>query len=81
MLHHHKRQVACIRPQANTLLLFQGDLTHSVKQVKSVSTRLSLVCEQYSLLENELREIPEFTIESRAINERTTEVKKRLKLK
>lgn len=81
VLHHHKRQVACIRPQANTLLLFQGDLTHSVKQVKSASTRLSLVCEQYSLLENELREIPEFTIESRAINERTTEVKKRLKLK
>lgn len=68
VLHCHKRQVGCIRPQVNTLLFFQGDLTHSVKEVKSpVSTRLSLVCEQYSLLEAELKEIPEFAIESRAI--------------
>jgi len=68
VLHCHKRQVGCIRPQVNTLLFFQGDLTHSVKEVKSpVSTRLSLVCEQYNLLETELEEIPEFTIESRAI--------------
>jgi hypothetical protein len=71
VLHCHKRQVGCINPQFNTLLFFQGDLTHSVKQVKSpVSTRLSLVCEQYSLLEAELREIPEFAIESRAIKSR-----------
>lgn len=68
VLHCHKRQVGCIRPQVNTLLFFQGDLTHSVKEVKSpVSTRLSLVCEQYNLLETELEEIPEFAIESRAI--------------
>jgi len=68
MLRCRKRQVGCIRPQFNTLVYFQGDLTHSVKQVTSpVSTRLSLVCEQYSLLETELREIPEFAIESRAI--------------
>jgi len=68
VLHCHKRQVGCIRPQFNTLLFFQGDLTHSVKEVKSpVSTRLSLVCEQYNLLETELEEIPEFAIESRAI--------------
>ncbi|MBW4637818.1 MAG: 2OG-Fe(II) oxygenase [Gloeocapsa sp. UFS-A4-WI-NPMV-4B04] len=68
VLHCHKRQVGYIRPQVNTLLFFQGDLTHSVKEVKSpVSTRLSLVCEQYNLLETELEEIPEFAIESRAI--------------
>lgn len=68
VLHCNKRQVGCIRPQVNTLLFFQGDLTHSVKEVKSpVSTRLSLVCEQYNLLENELEEIPEFAIESRVI--------------
>lgn len=68
VLHCHKRQVGCIHPQFNTLLFFQGDLTHSVKEVKSpVSTRLSLVCEQYNLLETELEEIPEFAIESRAI--------------
>lgn len=68
VLHCHKRQVGCIRPQVNTLLFFQGDLAHSVKEVKSpISTRLSLVCEQYNLLETELEEIPEFAIESRAI--------------
>ena len=68
VLHCHKRKVGCIRPQFNTLLFFQGDLTHSVKEVKSpVSTRLSLVCEQYNLLETELDEIPEFLIESRVI--------------
>lgn len=68
VLHCHKRQVGYIRPQVNTLLFFQGDLTHSVKEVKSpVSTRLSLVCEQYNLLETELEQIPEFAIESRTI--------------
>lgn len=68
VLHCHKRQVGCIRPQVNTLLFFQGDLTHSVKEIKSpISTRLSLVCEQYNLLETELEEIPNFAIESRAI--------------
>lgn len=68
VLHSRKRQVGCIRPQFNTLLYFQGDLTHSVKKVTSpLSTRLSLVCEQYSLLETELQEIPEFAIESRTI--------------
>lgn len=66
VLHCHKRQVGCIQPQFNTLLYFQGDLTHSVNKVTSpVSNRLSLVCEQYSLSETELQEIPEFTIESR----------------
>lgn len=67
VLRHNKRQVGQIRPQCNTLLYFQGDLTHSVNAVTSPGTRLSLVCEQYNLSETELREIPEFTIESRAI--------------
>jgi len=67
VLRHNKRQVGQIRPQLNTLLYFQGNLTHSVKEVTSPGTRLSLVCEQYSLSETELLEIPEFTIESRAI--------------
>lgn len=67
VLHHNKRQVGQIRPQLNTLLYFQGNLTHSVKEVTSLGTRLSLVCEQYSLSEAELLDIPEFTIESRAI--------------
>jgi len=67
VLRHNKRQVGQIRPQLNTLLYFQGNLTHSVNEVTSPGTRLSLVCEQYSLSETELLEIPKFTIESRAI--------------
>ena len=68
VLRCHKRRVGCIQPQVNTLLHFQGDLTHSVQKITSpLATRLSLVCEQYSLLESELQEIPEFAIESRAV--------------
>ena len=66
VLRHNKRQVGQIRPQVNTLLYFQGDLTHSVNALTSPGTRLSLVCEQYNLRETELQEIPEFTLESRA---------------
>jgi len=67
ILRHGKRQVGQIKPQFNTLLYFQGDLTHLVNPVTSPGTRLSLVCEQYSLSETELQDIPEFTLESRAI--------------
>lgn len=65
VLRSHKRQVGQIRPQPNTLLFFKGDLTHSVNAVTSSGTRLSLVCEQYSLDDRQLEEIPEFAIESR----------------
>ncbi len=67
VLQANKRQVGKIRPQANTLVFFQGDLTHSVNPVTSVGVRLSLVCEQYSLTEAELSEIPELQLESRVI--------------
>jgi hypothetical protein len=67
ILRDRKHQVGQIKPQANTLLYFQGYLTHSVQAMESAGDRLSLVCEQYSLAEAELAEIPEFTIESRAI--------------
>lgn len=67
VLRCYKKQVGKIQPQANTLLYFQGDLTHSVNAVKTAGTRLSLVCEQYSLNEQELADIPEFAIESRAV--------------
>jgi hypothetical protein len=65
VLKSHKRQLGQIKPQMNTLVHFQGDLTHSVNAVQTPGNRLSLVCEQYSLSEVELAEIPEFTIESR----------------
>jgi Rps23 Pro-64 3,4-dihydroxylase Tpa1-like proline 4-hydroxylase len=67
ILRRHKQQVGQIKPQANSLIYFQGDLTHSVNAVKSSGTRLSLVCEQYSLSETELQDIPGFTVESRAV--------------
>jgi 2OG-Fe(II) oxygenase superfamily len=69
VLRSRQRTVGQIRPQANTLLLFQGDLTHSVTAVKNGGDRLSLVCEQYNLEEKELEEIPEFKLESRALNQ------------
>ena len=61
-----KRQVGQIKPQTNSLIYFQGDLTHAVNAVTSPGNRLSLVCEQYCLSEDELEEIPQFTLESRA---------------
>jgi hypothetical protein len=67
VLRCHKQQVGQIKPEVNTLLYFQGDLTHSVNAVKTIGTRLSLVCEQYSLSKIELRDIPAFTVESRAV--------------
>ncbi|ARV60039.1 iron-regulated protein [Nostocales cyanobacterium HT-58-2] len=75
VLRSRKRQVGFIKPQMNTLLYFQGDLTHSVNAVKTPGNRLSLVCEQYSLSDTELREIPQFTLESRA-NQYTTQKRK-----
>ena len=71
VLRCNKKQVRQIKPEANTLLYFQGDLTHSVNAVKSLGTRLSLVCEQYSLSEIELADIPGFTVESRAAKAKT----------
>ncbi|QIR40462.1 2OG-Fe(II) oxygenase [Tolypothrix sp. PCC 7910] len=71
VLRSHKRQLGQIKPQMNTLVHFQGDLTHSVNAVKTPGNRLSLVCEQYSLDEVELAEIPEFTIESRVAKSTT----------
>ena len=66
VLKSQKRQVGQIKPQTNSLIYFQGDLTHSVNAVITVGNRLSLVCEQYCLSEDELEEIPQFTLESRA---------------
>ncbi|MCU0525889.1 MAG: 2OG-Fe(II) oxygenase [Elainella sp. Prado103] len=67
VLRNHRQQVGQIKPQVNSLVHFQGDLTHSVNPVQTAGSRLSLVCEQYSLLDAELQEIPLFTIESRAM--------------
>lgn len=66
VLRNHRQQIAQIKPQVNTLVSFQGDLTHAVNAVAGTGQRLSLVCEQYSLEEAVLQDIPEFTVESRA---------------
>lgn len=67
VLRRNKQQVGQIKPEVNKIVYFQGDLTHSVNAVQTAGTRLSLVCEQYSLSETELQDIPGFTIESRAV--------------
>jgi hypothetical protein len=70
VLRNHRQQVGQIKPQLGTLLWFQGDLTHSVNAVKTPGSRLSLVCEQYNLVDAELEEIPPFAIESRVLKQK-----------
>lgn len=55
-----------IQPQVNTLLHFRGNLNHSVNEVQSSQTRISLICEQYNLNETQLQYIPGFEIETKA---------------
>lgn len=66
ILQKRDRLVGQIQPQANTLLYFRGNLTHSVNQVKSSRFRISLVCEKYNLNEMQLQQIPDFEIKSKA---------------
>jgi len=61
-----KKQLARIRPATGSLIVFDGDLTHSIERVEGASSRLSLVCEQYCLTPDELEEIPSYAIETRA---------------
>lgn len=61
-----KKTLARIRPRRNLLVEFDGDLTHSVERVDSPGRRLSLVCEQYALTEDELEQVPAYAVESRA---------------
>jgi 2OG-Fe(II) oxygenase superfamily len=75
VLRCQKRQVGQIKPQINNLVYFQGDLTHSVNAVKTTGNRLSLVCEQYSLSDSELEEIPEFVVESRIAQSTKTKMR------
>lgn len=75
ILRSPKRQVGKITPQVNTLVFFQGDLTHSVNPVTQGRDRLSLICEQYCLDELELAEIPEFRLESR-VNSSKNKIKR-----
>ena len=66
VLRRGKKHLGRITPAENTLVTFDGDLTHSVDRMDTDGSRMSLVCEQYRLTPAELEKVPEFTIESRA---------------
>ena len=66
VLRRGKKHVGRITPAESTLVVFDGDLTHSVARVESDGARLSLVCEQYRLRDAELERVPEYVVESRA---------------
>ena len=61
-----KKQLARVRPTTNALIEFGGDLTHSIERVDGPGLRLSLVCEQYALTDDELALIPAYALETRA---------------
>src|SRR5262245_59293067 len=61
-----KKHLARIRPMTNALLVFDGDLTHSIERIDGATERLSLVCEQYCLSPEELQQVPAYRIETRA---------------
>jgi hypothetical protein len=65
VLQRGRRHLARVKPIANTLLCFGGDLTHSVERVEADGARLSVVCEQYQLTPGELESIPSFLVETR----------------
>lgn len=61
-----KKTLAKVQPEAGLWVDFDGDLTHSVERVDSQGHRLSLVCEQYALVAEELEQLPGYAVESRA---------------
>ncbi len=66
VLRRHKRFLGRIAPQEGLLIEFDGDLEHSVERVDTQGLRLSLVCEQYALDDEELAMVPAYRIESRS---------------
>ena len=66
VLRRGKKHMGRIVPAENTLIRFDGDLTHSVDRMETKGARMSLVCEQYRLTDDELSGVPEFVVESRA---------------
>ncbi|MCB9878822.1 MAG: 2OG-Fe(II) oxygenase [Planctomycetes bacterium] len=66
VLRRNKKLLGRVAPEAGLLVEFDGDLEHSVERVDTDGLRLSLVCEQYALEADELEQVPEYRIESRA---------------
>lgn len=51
-----------IKPLTNYLLHFRGNIIHSVREVKGLYKRVSLVCEQYNLTDSVLRGFSNFEV-------------------
>lgn len=66
VLRRGRRFLGRIAPEPGLLVLFDGDLQHEIERQDSAGPRLSLVCEQYCLTEDELARVPQFAVESRA---------------
>ena len=66
VLRRGKKFLGRVTPAEGLLVEFDGDLDHGVERVDTPGQRLSLVCEQYLLEEDELGMVPDFTVESRA---------------
>lgn len=63
VLSRGKRTLGKVCPAVNKLVVFGGDLMHAVERLDSPGRRLSLVCEQYQLSEDELADVPKFQVE------------------
>jgi hypothetical protein len=55
-----------LQPRDNRLVLFRGDLPHEVTALRTATTRVSVVCEQYRLREDQLADVPVFQVRSSA---------------
>lgn len=63
VLSRGKRTLGRVRPVANKLVIFGGDLTHAVERLDCAGRRLSVVCEQYQLTDDELACVPAYQVE------------------
>lgn len=66
VLRRGKKFLGRVTPRAGMLVEFEGDLEHAVERVDSAGKRLSLVCEQYALEDEQLAMVPDYRIETRA---------------
>lgn len=66
VLRRGRKFLGRVTPEDGLVVEFDGDLDHGVERVDTPGLRLSLVCEQYRLDEDELGLVPEYAVESRA---------------
>jgi hypothetical protein len=66
VLSRGKKLLGRVTPAEGKLVTFDGDLTHAVERMDTAGARLSLVCEQYRLTAEEMEDVPEYVIETRA---------------